>query len=64
MCVVCVSVCAQLTCLDSTLLLLWELIREEAARTCWRAGKEGEGWMRGGVWPNALSPRCCDKSCW
>lgn len=26
--------------------------------------KEGEGWIRGGVWPNALSPRCWDSNCW
>lgn len=26
--------------------------------------KEGEGWIRGGVWPNAPSPRCWDSNCW
>lgn len=32
---------------------------------CWRAEKEeGDGWIRGGVWPKALRPLCWDRSCW
>lgn len=49
----------------SELELLWEVVMGEAVRGCWRAEKEdGDGWMRGGVWPKAFRPLCWDNSCW
>lgn len=61
----CCSLMSWLTWLASVLglllLVLWAVV---LPMDCWRLMKEGEGCIRGGVWPNALSPRCWDRNCW
>lgn len=46
------------------LLVLVVLWAATVPMGCWRLMKEGVGWIRGGVWPNALSPRWWESNCW